>query len=308
MPVDLIATSLGSYAAKSLHAANGPVVRGVTSRGIYLQTSAHSVVFLTRDPTHGPFTINVKALPGEFSRLAAGDLVICQEERIDLPSEALTIRLGEAHIWTTPPPSPNTASATAQIQNLKTLARKLLDSKGWVGLASLLPDLIGLDGLPAAELDPLGMQPALLGCLEALTQKDAPAALENLLRGLGRGPGLTPSGDDLCVGVLLALNRGVPGWLGAQPVTWLAQSLREAAYQKTTTYSANLLEAAGEGQADERLLAACDSVFNGEPNPSTAAGALTHWGSSSGVDTLAGIALVCLASTHHHPSRPQESA
>lgn len=308
MPVELIATSLGSYAAKSLIAADGAVVRGVTSRGVYLQTSPHAVVFLTRDPTHGPFTVNISTLPREFTHLHSGSPVNYLEGRIELPGEPLTIQLQHAQVWTAPPPSPNLLSSSDRIRHLKTLVRRVLEYKGWVGVAGLLPELIGLDGLQPAETDPLGMQPVLHGCLQALSQQDVHAVLEHLLRALGRGPGLTPSGDDLSVGVLLALTRGNPGMLGVQPVAWLAKSLREAAYQKTTTYSANLIEAAGAGEADERLLAACGCVFSGEPDPQTAAGAVSHWGSSSGVDTLAGIALVCLASAGNHLSRPQESA
>jgi hypothetical protein len=60
---------------------------------------------------------------------------------------------------------------------------------------------------------------------------------------------------------------------------------------KTTTLSANLIEIAAEGEADERLILALDSVFTGDPSPEKTAEMLISYGSSSGMDAFAGLAL-----------------
>ena len=69
---------------------------------------------------------------------------------------------------------------------------------------------------------------------------------------LGSGPGLTPFVDDFTMGLLLSLNR----W---QNSNWTADALRdlnlkvvEAAYAKTISLSANLIECAALGLAGDR--------------------------------------------------------
>jgi hypothetical protein len=72
----------------------------------------------------------------------------------------------------------------------------------------------------------------------------------------------------------------------------LVSALLPTAYQKTTTLSANLIDCAGNGQADERLLLAVDGMITGEPGPDACLEALINWGSSSDRDALVGMGLV----------------
>ena len=101
---------------------------------------------------------------------------------------------------------------------------------------------------------------------------------------LGHGRGLTPSGDDFILGVLLLLSR----YTAARPSQDFAP-LIEAAYQKTTTVSANLLEAAARGLADERLIEVLEALMSAPGHGEESITALLGWGSSSGVDALAGM-------------------
>ncbi len=71
----------------------------------------------------------------------------------------------------------------------------------------------------------------------------------------------------------------------------LTRHLLPLAYQKTTTLSANLIECASLGQADERLLLALDGIMTANPDPPTCAAALAAWGNTSGHDALVGMAL-----------------
>ncbi len=93
----------------------------------------------------------------------------------------------------------------------------------------------------------------------------SPAGLaSHLLPFLGLGAGLTPSGDDLILGLILALARCGPS-LGA-PVdpAALAAEINPIAARRTTALSASLLAAAANGQADERLILALDSLAYGQ--------------------------------------------
>lgn len=115
---------------------------------------------------------------------------------------------------------------------------------------------------------------------------------------IGFGSGLTPSGDDLIAGFLLARNR----YRDLPPLPYdldgFNQALVELAYQKTTLLSANLIECSTLGQADERLILALDGVLAGTLDPASCAKLLLRWGNSSGADALLGMALAAYKLPH----------
>ncbi len=93
------------------------------------------------------------------------------------------------------------------------------------------------------------------------------------------------------LGFLLALQRWGYALASELEVEELTRQLLPLAYQKTTTLSANLIECASLGQADERLLLALDGIMTPNPDPPTCAAALAAWGNTSGHDALVGMAL-----------------
>jgi hypothetical protein len=105
------------------------------------------------------------------------------------------------------------------------------------------------------------------------------------------GEGLTPSGDDFVVGLLLVLNRWKNMRNFASDLQQLNLLVTEAAYRKTTTLSANLIECATFGESDERLLNVVDCVLTGKPQESECVSCLLELGASSGVDILVGMAV-----------------
>ena len=112
---------------------------------------------------------------------------------------------------------------------------------------------------------------------------------------LGVGEGLTPSGDDYVSGVFLSLNRWRDVLIPNEDLVSLNQQVVETAYQATTTLSANLIECAAMGQSDERLIKAIDYLICGGAQKDAVVIDLINWGSSSGVDTFAGIATILSA-------------
>lgn len=104
---------------------------------------------------------------------------------------------------------------------------------------------------------------------------------------LGRGPGLTPSGDDLCSGVLLVHRlAGTPGTDAA------ARAVAELAPRRTTAASALLLCAAGEGRAAPVVGTALATLLDPTaPGPAldTVVDALLALGHTSGADLAAGL-------------------
>jgi hypothetical protein len=125
----------------------------------------------------------------------------------------------------------------------------------------------------------------------ALRQGQLEPALAAVSRLLGLGSGLTASGDDFVIGLLLLLQRWPQPQLLAGQGQRFSEAVVAAAYRSSTRLSANLIECAARGQADERLLNLADCLVTGNPDPAGCLAPLLSWGASSGVDTLAGMAV-----------------
>lgn len=108
---------------------------------------------------------------------------------------------------------------------------------------------------------------------------------------LGVGDGLTPAGDDILVGVLVALGR----IRRLREREAIAQRIDPLLRDNTTSISAAHLRAAMAGYAAEPLHRLLDALLSGAPSSSTLAGAvraLESIGHSSGRHALAGALVV----------------
>lgn len=113
---------------------------------------------------------------------------------------------------------------------------------------------------------------------------------------LGRGPGATPSGDDVLSGLLLALARSTSGDR-RERVSVAGERVVAAAENRTTTVSTALLAQAAQGRAAGRMEAALRVLLDLEGAPKdwvSAVLAAAEVGHTSGVDLLVGALLVPL--------------
>ena len=111
---------------------------------------------------------------------------------------------------------------------------------------------------------------------------------------LGAGSGLTPSGDDCIVGLLVALHA-----LGAHDVAATgARVVARHAPHRTSRLSAAHLNAACAGEAIEPLHAAIAAIA-ARTSPEPALDALERFGHGSGFDALAGVLLAADAIAHN---------
>ncbi len=284
--LSLLASSAGYLAWLWLREGSQATVMGLTSRGLFLRPAAQRVVFLSLESYRSPLTITVQA--SRLPHVQVGAAVPLQA------GGGLTLRFaGSAavhcppqSVWRPPPPAGAPLPTEEQLRVLRDALRPSAGNLPQHGFAPLLLQLLAL---PPAS-DAATLQSSAWALRQALQSHDLPAALQAARSLLGLGPGLTASGDDLLLGLLLFLQR----WPPAPAPAWLppfAQALARAAYHKTTTISANLIACAAQGQADERLLAAVDGIARGRPTPADWLPPLLGWGASSGVDALAGMAL-----------------
>lgn len=132
-----------------------------------------------------------------------------------------------------------------------------------------------------------------------IAQAPPPRAAETLI---GLGPGLTPSGDDLLGGVLIALRSF--GWPDAADTLgpWLLRWARV----RTHTISYAHLRCAAEGEGAAALHSLMRTLISpGAPGLGACLDALATTGHSSGWDATAGVALVAkLAAASQPHGRP----
>ncbi len=284
---------IGTFAREAITRGSQAVVRGVTSRGAFVLVDDRRVIFLSRETCPGPLTLN---LPGISLELEVGARARVESSILRFQKENFSIDTNPAALWN-PPARPGGALPPEGRRDLLVqVTRSLLDAPGKRKTGFSAP-LAALLDLPSAGLEvSQSIQVAFHRLREewelALRRETFPPAFSAALASfLGLGGGLTPSGDDLAAGLLLALNRWgellAPGF----PAQALNQAMLASAPVATTALSASLLECAAAGQADQRLVEALDGLVTGQPGPETVSRRLQAYGASSGLDTLVGFSL-----------------
>jgi hypothetical protein len=134
-----------------------------------------------------------------------------------------------------------------------------------------------------------GQRPAeaLEELADALRRDDETLLGQAALRLAGRGPGLTPSGDDALVGAMTALTM-IRGDAAARR----RRAIARLAVGRTTRVSAAYLEAASRGEAGEAWHGLRDALAGGTVDQvEGAARRVMAFGETSGADMLAGFLL-----------------
>jgi hypothetical protein len=234
--------------------------------GIYLEVRAelepHVIAVLTAEATRLPNSIT---LAGPVPPVNVGDEIMVGDGHIELGR--FVLRAGR---WWDPAPP------IGQVEPDR-LARSL---PAMTAICARSPRRPGLDGNGGVEL-------LALGCAQGSLIQMITAA-EQLV---GLGPGLTPSGDDVLAGVLVALRHlgaaaDVPRavWLAG----WLAAAVTFDARGRTTPISATLLHCAAEGQAGPEVLTVLRAVA-GHQAIEPALARLLQVGHTSGADLAWGL-------------------
>jgi hypothetical protein len=284
------AERIGSIAQGLLHEGGRASVLGRTSRGLFLHLQSNRVVFLSQEAFCGPLTINISADLSQIQDASRADGARLIPEGIFFPDPGVLIDTRQASPWSAAPRPARPLRSELRRAMLDAVIRLGVSWQNPAGTDSLLQSLVQWESTPKTPVDSQAISLRTLG--DALAGGRPSSIVNALDHFLGRGTGLTPSGDDLVLGLLLALNR----WAGVLAPEIDRPSINQAILprlaQKTTALSANLIECAILGQADQRLIAALDGLVTGGPDAEACAASLGSWGSSSGFDALVGMALV----------------
>jgi hypothetical protein len=283
---DLIVKKIGSIAAEVLSRNTAGKVAGITSRGVFLRIGDR-ILFLTTADYRSPFNLTLGFSDSRFEQLQAGDQVIIRQNELLFPRIGLIVKTDSADLWT--PNSPailatSPANQLALAEKWIALLRSKDPTKGFLFLADPMP----------ANNDSMIVQKAhsaVSGMVKSFKERDLGAFLTAANLIIGAGGGLTPSGDDVLTGFFLYHVRYDQALEKPRLFVheWCTEMVK-LAFQKTTTISANRLEAAAAGMSEEIFLRLIDALFDPSIQlPDDNFDMLLNFGHSSGVDTLMGI-------------------
>ena len=290
----LTVTSIGSRAQRILTDTNDASILGVTSRGVFLRIRERWVIFLSYESNRGPLTLNFNPNIRIPSNIHQGQLVEIRDRDIICSESNFRIRTEGAATWIIPPPPRTNTKPQEFINRIRSIGEEVIAQRGGVGLTPILAELLHLAMNKQPPQDKFYRPMDLQQVHRNLKSSDDNRVVSQLQKFLGLGTGLTPSGDDLICGFLLTCNR----YQDVLPIpfnlTEINQAIVELAYPKTSLLSANLIECATVGQADERLVLALDGILAETLIPASCANQLLSWGNSSGCDAFLGMALAIL--------------
>ena len=265
---------LGKYVYQILQDEKEALVIGVTSRGIFLQTSSGHVIFLSLEHYRGPLTINLPPSLQKHLLPASGDSVRLNFPKISTNSVTLLIN-DAAIIWE----SPITIFPDGEMLDVQHRAAsfciELLRESRDSPFAPLLK-IAADNSLQSGE-----KSDHIRSWLDANGPDKKEPKKDFLKRFIGFGSGLTPSGDDFICGYLL-----VEYYFGSSQHA--TEDILQAAISRTTALSASLIACAAEGMADERIMRTLKYFASGIPDAHKTKEELLSYGSSSGMDSLAG--------------------
>jgi len=207
--------------------------------------------------------------PPDFRALGlrAGDRADLSPRRIRLPSVGLAIDLSGARRW-----DPRLSA---------------LGGRAGPGRLRLFASPGVVSGFGSRMADPWRGWQAIDALQGALGAGDLAAMLGAARALIGRGPGLTPSGDDLLVGFSAALRA--TGHRLARP---FARGVAERARGATSDVALAYLDHAARGEYAEHVGAVLRALLVGsEDDVAFAVRRALAWGATSGADALTGIAV-----------------
>jgi len=215
--------------------------------------------------------------------LYPGMVVSASDASVRVPDAGLEIQFDAASRWSPRLQSSAEAAdaATARWGRRTAAARTIAQARGSAGgFGALLRDDV--------FHDPVGIlgvaRPILAELVVALEAGDRRLAAEVATRLIGLGPGLTPSGDDVLVGIEAALHA-----LARPSAGFLALAMGDVE-ERTTELAATLLRHAAAGEFAERLHTPLAALLGSDDEAIPAAiDRAVAWGATSGTDCLLGL-------------------
>lgn len=279
---EYIGIAYGSFAETVLCAKDSAQVLGVTSKGIFLHNEKGQVVFVSGERFCGPLTINLSETV-DFKRIfTLGETCQLGDRVLEFTHCVVTLSEG-AHIWQPKKIQFPVGDLVEIKKRVIQLSQNLLEAYQNDLFLPFLSAIAALDAMSPDQI--IG----LMNLLPSLQAGSGPEIDDRIAGLIGHGPGLTPSGDDFICGFALAEHH--LGWCDHSDRVrrGLIETLVERSKTHTTSLAAQLISCAASGAADERLMNCLAWLAQGGGSACVIKKELLSYGSSSGVDTFAGM-------------------
>jgi hypothetical protein len=268
MALVLQAMEVGSIAARVLQSNTTGSVTTAFATSFFVEIAGTLLCFGAGHLPMGPLNVRIRPTHGDIE--------------IGTPA---TIEIGNSRIWLPPEPIDWTfETLKAGLGSIENMARQQAPAEGLSRLV-LKPARAVVDGpllrRAASAID--GVKQWLLG------DGSEQPSFDDGVRGLiGLGPGLTPSGDDFLVGMMVAFTELQETGLREA----LSVTVGKYATTRTNSISAAHLSAAAEGLGADALHRTIQSILSGGDGLTGNLSDLANIGHCSGWDALAGASLV----------------
>jgi Protein of unknown function (DUF2877) len=296
------ASVVGPVAARALRPGAHGQVRALFAQSLYVELDAGWVCLGGASLGAGPLTLVCAPMPeGDLcAHLSVGDAACIEPDA--LLAGPLRIDLGEAEPWW--PAAVGAWDRRSLARGLSAASAALRNLNPQDGLALLArASTAERQALARASTAPLGHLSQWLSAAGA--PAELPPAPARIVPLIGLGPGLTPSGDDVLGGVLVALS--LLGCTSHRDGLW--RVLHGAMAGRTTDIGRAHLAAAAEGLGGAQLHAVLSAIMRGQSEQIQAAcAALGRVGHTSGWDALAGALLVLRATANPDPAGGGEAS
>ena len=277
-------TAIGQIASLVLRRSPIGLVTGKTRQGIYVQPSGDLTLYLTNEPFRGPLTVNIRGRSTSLTSVQVGELLELNENVINFQSSQHLIQFDRPLIWKPTSPPKQSESVSEKLSTLVSQLQKLHPNHPYLPLLMIVT---AGERVPIKELP--GFENHLLQLRDVLQAGNPSDILSTMELFLGAGPGLTPLGDDILLGILLGIIRTGKQSCWSGDVFNFFHTFLCAAEEKTTRVSWSLLSCAVQGAADERIIRVLDDLIAARQIPDHDLDCLLKWGSTSGIAVLSGM-------------------
>jgi len=291
------ATFIGSAAFDTLKNGDGEV-HSIFERTFNILLGEELVGVARSDVVRSPINLITDIQPNES--MSSLGVVKSMQVKVDdrlLIDEMLEISLKDATIWRPRNRVDGHPNFEHVKKNLKILEKFVASNGRREGLGELLSHIdeitIGKISLTSDFNDVAKVVlPSLMNLFKAIGSENINDIKKNSRNIIGLGPGLSPSGDDALMGLMVAL------WWSANSLGGdieRVKKINEAIIShanKTTLLSKQLLRHAARGETNEIVETLLDGIFVGGPEDiGVGAQRVLKIGETSGTDMMAGILL-----------------